>query len=77
MWSAITGAKTEIGRMHICNVGGTQTAGDYDGETFIGRDSDALDRRNVSKKGHLDKYPRLRLHVWNLVARMLSNMGYK
>ena len=36
-----------------------------------------LDRLRTSKKGRVENYPRLDLHVWNLVARMLQTMGYK
>lgn len=50
--------------------------GDYVGETFVGRDAAALDRQQVSKRGSVANYPRLDLHVWNLVARMLASMGY-
>lgn len=76
LWSAITGEKTELARMHISNAGGTQTRGDYEGESFIGRDSRALDRGTVSKRGRVFNYPRLDFHVWNLVTRMLTSMGY-
>ena len=62
LWSAITGKKTEIARMHISNTGaGSNRRCDYTGESFVGRDSTA---------------PRLDLHVWNLVTRMLTSMGY-
>ena len=77
LWSAITGEKTELARMHISNTGtGSNRRCDYTGESFVGRDSAALDRRQVSKRGKVDNYPRLDLHVWNLVMRMLTSMGY-
>lgn len=77
LWSAITGQRTELARMHIANTGGgTAASGNYAGETFVGRSSAALDQQRVSKHGHVVGYPRQRLHVWNLVARMLRDMGY-
>lgn len=77
LWSAVTGDKTELARMHISNIGATAKVGDYDGETFIGRSTVALDRRVISKRGKVTNYRRLDFHVWNLVRRMLSNMGYE
>lgn len=76
--SAITGRTTELARMHICNDGTSASTwrGDYVGESFVGRDSAALDRRTISKLGKVNNWPRLDLHVWNLVARMLLEMGY-
>lgn len=77
LWSAITGEKTELARMHICNTGGgTRERGDYQATAFRGRDSAALDRRVPQRTGAVLAYPRLKLHVWNLVARALSGMGY-
>lgn len=76
LWSAITGEKTELARMHVCNVGGDTRRGNYSGETFRGRSKEALDRRTVSKLGSVTNWPRLDQHVWNLVAAMLDNMGY-
>jgi hypothetical protein len=79
LWSAVTGNKTELARMHICNEG-TNTnprLGNYVGTTFVGRDQEALDRLRVSKKAELADFPRRDLHVWNMVARMLLKMGYR
>lgn len=81
LWSAVSGAKTELARMHISNDAGVtlenHRRGSYDGETFVGRSRQDLDRMRTSKKGRVENYPRLDLHVWNLVARMLQTMGYK
>ncbi len=75
--SAVTGKSTELARMHIANDGaGTATLGNYEGQTFIGRNKWALDQMRVSKSGRVENYPRERLHVWNLVARMLKAMEY-
>jgi len=78
LWSAITGNKTELARMHISNDGTSTkaTQGNYDGTTFIGRDSTALDRGTVSKTGRLTKWPRLQKHIWCMVQAMLTDMGY-
>ena len=78
LWSAITGAKKELARMHISNTGESPSPklGDYDGKTFVGRSTEALDRRNVSHLGKVRGYRRLDRHVWNLVGLMLKDMGY-
>ena len=82
--SAITGKVTELARMMIANDGTEykdNNRGDYDGVTFRGRDREALDQaqrdRSVTRSGRVEGYPRLSSHVWNLVTRMLTSMGYK
>ena len=75
--SAITGQVTELARMDICNIGGSAERGDYQGRVYRGRDTAALDRRQVHKTATLHAYPRLSLHVWNLVGLMLTNLGYR
>ena len=66
--------------MHIANDGRETLVnprlGTYDGETFVGRDAQALSRGQVSKRGRVERWPREAFHVWNLVARMLESMGY-
>ena len=74
--SAITGRISEIARMNICNVGGTNTKGDYHCETLRGRSTEAFARRSVQRTGGVKNYPRLAIHVWHLVARSLASMGY-
>lgn len=77
LWSAITGQVTELARMRISNDGtGGANTGSYDGVTFRGRDRAALDREVPSHTGRVENYPRKSRHVWNLVARMLKQMGY-
>lgn len=79
LWSAVTGEKTELARMRIVNRGtdtGTRSLRDYDGVTFRGRDRAALDRQVPQHRGKLDRYPSQALHLWNLVADMLKDMGY-
>lgn len=76
LWSAITGEKTELARMRICNIGGTQQIGNYDCATLRGRSSADLDRGTVQRKGRVLGHPRLSQHVWHLVSKALVSMGY-
>ncbi len=83
LWSAITGEKTELARMVIDNIGGDTQQGDYRCRTLRGRSAAALDRSqnsikpgNVTREGRVFGHPRLREHVWNLVAKALLGMGY-
>lgn len=76
--SAVTGKTTERARMHIINDGtGGMTLGDYDVKVLRGRCAEALDNGLVNKRGRVVRYPRQRLHVWNLVRRALTATGYK
>lgn len=75
--SALTGRVTEIARMRIANRGtGTARRADYDVMTFRGRDGGALDRASVQRRGAVLGWPRLRVHVWSLVAEALAATGY-
>lgn len=74
--SAITRQVTEIARMHIRNAGGTKQVGNYSCETLRGRSREQLDRRECQRGGVVENYPRLKIHVWHLVARALIAMGY-
>lgn len=76
LWSANTGEKTELARMHISNVGGTEALGNYNAETLRGRSTADLDRGTVQRKCQVRGHPRLSQHVWHLVAKSLSGMGY-
>lgn len=83
LWSAITGDKTELARMVIDNIGGDQKRGDYRCRSLRGRSADALDKAmrkinagGVQREGQVWGHPRLREHVWNLVAKALSGLGY-
>jgi hypothetical protein len=75
--SARTGLVTEIARMKIANVGGTETRGDYEFTTYMGREVASLDDERQARIGKIENYPRKSLHVWNLVARALNTMRYK
>ena len=80
LMSAIDGSTTELARMIIANDGDTTTTnprlGSYVGATMIGRNTAALDRGTVSKRGKIINWRRQDFHVWNLVRRMLETMGY-
>lgn len=82
LWSAIDVRKQELAGMVIDNIGGTVTKGDYRTRTLVGRSEEALARAmNASppksqRIGIVTRHARLREHVWNLVAKALSGMGY-
>lgn len=75
LWSAVDRQKTELARMVIDNIGGTQTTGNYRARTLIGRSKDALDRAlhtipmRTQREGRVIGHARLREHVWNLTPR--------
>ena len=77
--SAITGKVTELARMVIYNLGdhpASPRRGNYGVTTFRGRTKEDLDKKISSRKGVIDNYPRLSLHVWHLVERALQSVGY-
>lgn len=75
--SAVTGQIQELARMRICNEGGSTQLGDYGVSVFRGRSHAELDRAVVQRSARFGRYPRLRLHVWNLVLCALVAAGYK
>jgi len=74
--SAVTKRVTEIARMKIANIGGTRAIGHYHAETYRGRSSEQLSQARRQRAGSVRDYPRLRIHVWHLVARCLVAMKY-
>lgn len=81
LWSARTGDKTEIARMEIANDGtagdgGNATRRNYIARTLFGRGKDQLDKRRSHREGDLKNWPSEQVHVWNLVAAVLSRLGY-
>lgn len=80
LWSAVTGKVTEIARMQIDNIGGTQSRGDYHCATMRGRDEAALHRAMIDKtyahEAEVRNHPRLAKHVWVLVTKALAALGY-
>src|SRR5579863_6028070 len=57
---------TELGRMHISNIGGTELRGDYQAEIFR-RGTSHIQRTSIVKD-----YDRKFLTVWKLVLRALK-----
>lgn len=76
LWSARTGVKTELARMHICNDSGAGSLRSYSCRTLRGRSSAALDRNEVQRLGKVADHPSESVHVWNLVSKALEAMGY-
>lgn len=70
--SAITGQISEIGRMHITNDGSSDNVrrGNYNVSLMRRGTTDQVQRRS-----RVEKFPRLALSVWVLVARALKNLG--
>lgn len=80
LWSAITGQTTELARMQIDNIGGTLDRGNYHVATMRGRDADTLTRSMMNKsythEGEVMNHPRRAKHVWVLVLKALTALGY-
>ena len=80
LWSAVSGEVSELARMTIDNIGGDRQHGDYRTRTYRGRSAEALHKAmlagTVQREGKVLRHPRLREHVWNLVAKALTGMGY-
>ena len=83
--SAVTGKTSEIARMIIANDGtGSGTKGNYWGRAAKGVvkgdhmiPAAIMHESRKMRYAEVREYPRASKHVWNLVSRMLSNMGYK
>ncbi len=82
LWSAVDHQVTELARMTLDNVGvsSNQQLGDYRVRTLRGRTADALHQAmlkgTVQRDGFVRKHPRLREHIWNLVAKALTALDY-
>ncbi len=74
--SAIDGTRTELARMHICNIGGSSEIGNYEATTLRGRSTRDLDKAIRQRAGEVRNWPRLRKHVWGLVLCALMATGY-
>lgn len=80
LWSAVTGARSEIGRMYVANTGaGTDpNRGDYTA-AVCRRGSDAVPAPldptgpKATRTGTVADYPRLSYNVWRLVLRALRS----
>lgn len=84
LWSAITGEKSELARAVISNEGGTAQRGNYLARAMRGRDEAALQKNMIDvmrgakpiHEARVENHARLSEHVWNLVAKSLTAMGY-
>lgn len=78
LWSAVSGEKTELARMEITNdaTHTARTKGNYTVRTLRGRSARDLDKRVPQREATVKNWPRAALHVWNLVAESLAQMGY-
>lgn len=80
--SAITGERKELARMVIDNIGGSNVLGDYRVRTLRGISRRALNINAAWKLQHITRessvigHPRLRDHVWHLVAKALKAVHY-
>lgn len=78
--SAITGDRTELARMMIDNIGGDMKRRDYRARTYRGRSGTALDKAMLAgattREGRVLGHRALDLHVWHLVSKALTGMGY-
>lgn len=76
LWSARDGSRTELARMLLCNEGSAGALRDYSIETLVGRSTEALDRRQVNRRGRVLGHPSESVHIWNLIAKALQAVGY-
>lgn len=76
LWSAVSGQRSELARMYICNEGGTDTKADYGVRTLRGRSTRDLDLHITQREAKVTGHARLYEHVWNLVAKALTAMAY-
>lgn len=77
LWSARTGHKTELARMHICNdETGSAELRNYLVRALRGRSTEQLDRNQVQREGAVRSWPAERFHIWNLVGAALASCGY-
>lgn len=82
LWSAIDHNVTELARITIDNIAVTPNMqlGDYRVRTMRGRSAEALHKAmltgSIQREGQVLRHPRLREHVWNLVAKALATLNY-
>ncbi len=64
--------------MEIANDGShpKKTHGNYIARTLRGRGKQSLDRRTTQRHTGIKDFPREAEHIWNLVAKALTQMGY-
>lgn len=68
----------ELARMEISNAGDhpDPKRGNYNARTLRGRGKKSLDARQTQRHTVVANHPREAEHVWNLVAKALTRMGY-
>lgn len=77
LYSAVTGKVTVLGRCAITNIGGTQELGDYYVRTYRkGSKLESLDKLVPVRQSYVNNHRRRKEHVWKLVRKALSAMGY-
>lgn len=80
LWSAVDGTKTELARAMIDNISGGGPLRDYNTRTYRGRSEAALTAAMLSdtttRRGKVLRHAAMKEHVWNLVAKALTGMGY-
>ena len=77
--SAVTCKVTLLGSMVIDNVGGTVDRGDYRARTFrkgVQPEDALVGGRKPQREGRVNGHPRLHKSVWNLVWKVLREMGF-
>lgn len=76
--SAVSKKVTELARILICNRGdGSNSSRNYEVEALRGRNTAALNKRQVQRKCEITGWNAPKLHVWNLVGYALRKMGYE
>jgi hypothetical protein len=77
--SALTGKRGKLGQLHIANVGGTRTRGNYHGKAYRKGVEPPLGMQaeGVIREGRVKGYGRVAEPVWELVSSMLQDMGYR
>ena len=71
--SAITGRTTQLGRMHICNDGTSESPNFGDYLATVLRKPDFS---RTTRSAYVLRYARQRRVIWDLVSLALRNMGY-
>jgi len=68
----------ELARLEIANRGDhpRKSYGNYTARTLHGRGKKMLDRRQTQLHTEIEDFPREAEHIWNLVAKALTQMGY-
>lgn len=76
--SANTGEVSELGRMIVANVGGTDETGEYEVRLALSASSsqELLDDKTRDRLGKVSGYPRMTQHAWDLIAKALASVGY-